>query len=430
MTGYDPNFLTETVPLPTFSPTIFGEVLHRPELRDGVFADYVHYTVAMHRGFRTPLFAALNVDQDLHKQVARTDRWRIDTRIGRENQLDNAYYHRNPWDRGHLARRATAAWGPSAQAAKRASDETFYFSNAALQHANLNQDEWLALEEWVFNLDLDKGNRFSVFSGPVFGEFMRTIRPDEREPAFVPSAFFKIIFFMNQSDMLEVRAFLMPQDEKALRDKSGRRIFDHQIYQVAVGEIERLTGLEFPEVLPGRNPLFYVDRAEVRADNNVTDFPERREVNGSADIVRDNAAPREITFADDAVDVFIAAAMVNPAGNEREGEWVSIANLTGETVSIDGWTLVDDKRRVERLTGSIGPGEAVRIQPLESVRLVNSRSAFIQLLNDRNEQIDRVPYTKEQATREGKPIVFAYRDLDYDQPARDDRLDIDATAED
>ena len=37
-------------------------------------------------------------------------------------------------------------------------------------------------------------------------------------------------------------------------------------------------------------------------------------------------------------------------------------------------------------------------------------------MDDRNRQIDRVPYTREQAKREGKPIVFAYRDLDYDLP--------------
>lgn len=426
MTGYDPDFLTESVPLPTFSPTLDGDVLRRPDLRHDVFADYVHYTVAMHRGFRTPLFAALNVDQTQHRKAPRRDRWRIDSRIGREHQLDNAYYHRNPWDRGHLARRATAAWGETLQAATRASDETFYFSNASLQHANFNQDEWLALEEWAFDLDLDKDDRFSVFSGPVFGDFMRTIRPDEREAAFVPAAFFKVLFFMNKSDALEVRAFLIPQDEKAIRDKGGRRIFDHQTYQVAVADIEQMTGLDFPEVLPGRNPLFFVDRPEVRDNNNVTDFPERREVSGPADIVRDNARPRDITFADDTVDVFIAAAMVNPAGPEREGEWVSILNLAAEAQSIDGWKLVDDQRRTKVLSGTIGPGEAIRVQPLSPVILANNRTAFIQLLNDRNQQIDRVPYTKEQAMRQGKPVIFAYRDLDYDQPHRDDRLDRDA----
>ena len=415
MTGYDPNFLAEPVPLPAFSPGLAEDVLHRDALRDGVYADYPNYTVAMHRPFRTLLFAALNVDQDLYKKTDRSNRWRIDDRIGAENQLDNDYYYKNPWDRGHLARRTTAAWGETDQVAQHASDETFYYANASLQHENLNQDEWLALEDWVRDLNLDKDNRFSVFSGPVFGDYMRAIRPPGREPGFVPSAYFKVIFFMNKQDALEVRAFLMLQDEKALKDKKGRRVFDHQIYQVSVTEIEALTGLDFPEVLPGRNPMFFAP-SDACSGLNVHEFPERREVNGPDDIIRDNDSPRPLCFADDEVDVFIAAALVNPVGKEADGEWVSIANLTSETVSLDGWKLSDDKRRTKTLTGTIGPGESVRIQPLDPVRLANSRDAFIQLVDDRDRQIDRVPYTRQQAEREGKPIVFAYRDLDYDRP--------------
>ena len=415
MAGYDPNFLAEPVPLPAFSPGLAEDVLHRDALRDGVYADYPNYTVAMHRPFRTLLFAALNVDQDLYKKTDRSKRWRIDDRIGAENQLNNDYYYDNDWDRGHLARRSTAAWGETKEIAQHAADETFYYANAALQHENLNQDEWRALEDWVFDLKLDKGDRFSVFSGPVFGDYMRAIRPPGREPGFVPSAFFKVIFFMNKQDALEVRAFLMLQDEKALKDRKGRRVFDHQIYQVSVTEIETLTGLDFPEVLPSLNPMFFTPSAS-SSDRNVHELPERREVNGPGDIIRDNDNPRPIRFADDDEDVFIAAALVNAAGNENAGEWVSIANLKNEPVSLDGWKLLDDERRTKTLSGTIGPGESVRIQPLAPVRLANSRDAFIQLVDDRNRQIDRVPYTRQQAEREGKPIVFAYRDLDYDRP--------------
>lgn len=96
MPGYNPNFLPEPVPLPTFAPSVAGDVLRRSELRDGVFADYENYTVAMHRPYRTLLFAALNVDQALHKRTERSDRWRIDSRIGEAHQLDNAYYRKNP----------------------------------------------------------------------------------------------------------------------------------------------------------------------------------------------------------------------------------------------------------------------------------------------------------------------------------------------
>ncbi len=415
MPGYDPNFLAVPVPLPDFSPALAGDVLRKPDLRDGVYADYVNYTVAMHRGFRTPLFAALNINQKLHKTTETSGYWRTDSRIGGENQLGRGYYDGtdNPWDKGHLARRETAAWGETLKLAERADKETYYYSNASLQHANLNRDEWLGVEDWVLDLALDRDDKISSFSGPVFGAHMRTIRPDGQPVAFVPSAFYKVVYFMNRQDELEVRAFLVPQDEEAMRDRRGRRTYNYQTYQVTIAEIEEKTGLDFPEVLAERNPLFF-NPSDTAAALNVTSFPERREVNSRIDIVRDNANPRALDFADDEVDVFIAAAMINPRGDERAGEWVSIINLGAAPENLDGWTLRDGEGRRKELSGTLDIGEAIRIGDLGAVRFANNRDGFVQLVDNRDRQIDRVPYTKAQAQREGKPIVFAYRDLDYD----------------
>jgi endonuclease G len=146
MAGYNPDSLSVAVPLPNFAPSVAGHVLHRTELRDGVFADYVNYTVAMHGPFRTPLFAALNVDQTQYQGTTRSSSWKIDSRIGAEFQLDNAYYadteaEKNPWDRGHLAGRATAGWGGTKKIAQSSADETFYYSNSTIQQENFNRDE-------------------------------------------------------------------------------------------------------------------------------------------------------------------------------------------------------------------------------------------------------------------------------------------------
>ena len=349
------------------------------------------------------------------KTVDGSGDWDTDSRIGDEHQLNNDYYANNPWDRGHLARRASTAWGDSRRDALRASDETFYYSNAALQHKNFNRDEWVALEDWVKDLKLDQDDKISVFSGPVFADYMRAIRPVGRDPAYVPSAFFKVVFFMNNKKKMEVRAFLVPQDNEALSDMRGRRTFNNQTYQVSIAEIEALTGLVFPAVLPERNPLFFTPSDEARDGANVHEFPERREVNGPTDIVRDNTRPRDLTFADD-LDVFIAAAMVNPKGRERDGEWISIANLTAKKVSIKGWTLKDHDGSTIALSGSIAPGEAKRIQPISPLALPNAKASHIQLIDDTARQVDRVTYTKAQASREGKPVVFAYREIGYDLP--------------
>jgi len=416
MSGYDETFLGEAfhVPLPRFAPQIEGLVLESPLLREGRYADYVNYTVAMHREHRTLLFAALNVDQTRLKTTERGDRWRIDSRIGDAFQLDNDYYARNPWDRGHMARRQTAAWGDTQKEAQRADDATFFFSNATLQHRNLNQDEWLALEDWVLNLDLDRTDRLCSFSGPVFGDFMRSLKPEGRPRAVIPSAFFKVVFFVNRQNSLEVRAFLLMQDDAALADRRGRKMFNYQKYQVSVREIEELTGLDFPDIVPETNPLRFTPDATAARDLNISHFPERLEVDGPDDIHRDADGARRCLFADDDVDVFIAGAMIDPKGEERAGEWVSILNLEPRAIDLDGWTLSDGKRTPLALEGRIQPGEAIRVQPIDQLQLANA-GGVIQLFDDAARQIDRIRYTGEEVrmTREGRPLVFAYRDMEY-----------------
>ena len=407
MAGYDSNFLGIAISLPGFSPALVGEILaDRVHLLDGIYAEYVNYTLAMHRELRTPVFVALNIDQNRITSVSRRDNWRIDSRVGADNQLDNDYYRHNPWDRGHLARRSSAAWGATRRAAQLASDETFYFTNACLQHRNFNQDEWLALEDWVKDLALDKDGRISVFSGPIFGDFSRTLKPQGRPRAVIPSAFFKVVCFIDKQDTLQTRAFIMPQDSAALADRQGRRMLDFQNYQVSVAEIERLTGLIFPDAVPDSNPLFFNDNDEARRDLAISHFPEHIEVDGSEEIVgRDQ---KRTPFADQEVDVFIAAALVNPAGSERDNEWISLINLTADTVDLAGWRLSDTKRQPLTLSGNLGPGEAIRIGPIRPLQLANKGGAIL-LHDDRGRLIDRVKYTKDDAAAEGRVINFAYR---------------------
>ena len=169
MAGYDPNFLGNGInlPVPSFAPSLAGDVLRSSLLEDDIFAGYINYSIITHRVRRSPIIACVNINQNLYKSVSRSKDWNIDTRIGADFQLDNDYYRSNPWDRGHLARRASVAWGETQRDAKRASDDTFYYSNATLQHGNFNQDEWLALENWVFKLNLDSNGKVTVFSGQI-----------------------------------------------------------------------------------------------------------------------------------------------------------------------------------------------------------------------------------------------------------------------
>lgn len=390
MNGYDKNFLGVELPLPIVSPSRSGDVLVRQELNQDGIAAYPTYAVLTDKRLRAPIYSVLHIDQNQLKKVERTNNWKIDSRIGEEYQLDNSYYTNNPWDRGHMARRESAAWGDTERDAKKASDETFYYSNACLQHENVNQDEWLALEDWVLSLNLTDNGRVTVFAGPVYGDFSRTIEPSGKKSAKIPSAFFKVVCFMDKAQQLDVRAFLMYQDQEAMRDKNGRKTFRYQKYQVTITEIEKLTGLDFPDEVYEKNPLFY-DRSNKAEDLDVTIFPERIDIDRPKDIV--SRGMKRTVVADDAVEVYISAALVKPSDG-ASSEWVSILNLEAESVDVTGWKLEDKSGNQVTLNGVIPAGESKTFkgESLRPLRLPDSGGLIILYDND-SRQIDRVDYT-------------------------------------
>ena len=417
MMGYDPDFLGSDInlPLPGFSPAIVGNVLRKPELREGIYADYVNFTIVMNRVTRSPIVAALNIDQDLLKRVPRKRNWSIDTRVGAEFQLDNDYYTERRWQRGHLARRASAAWGETTREAKQASDATFFYPNATLQHENFNPDEWLALEDWVKDLTLDDNNKITEFTGPIYGEFGRIVAPVGREPAESPSGFFKVICYIGkETKELAVRAFIMYQDLEAIADPFGKRLFNFQRYQVTISEIEALTGLDFDDRIYEQNPLFFNDNETARQELNVRDFPEQIPVDEPSEMIAEEEIRDTITESKSSVKIM--AAMVNPAGNERQEEWISLVNLTSKDIDLTGWTLSDDKREVLQLEAIaksrliLRSGEAIRVQPIEPLMLSNDGGTITLIRRDeegQSERIDRVRYTKQQALIENVPIIFS-----------------------
>lgn len=102
--------------------------------------------------------------------------------------------------------------------------------------------------------------------------------------------------------------------------------------------------------------------------------------------------------------------MINPAGQDRGNEWVSIANFTSDTVSLDGWTLSDTHRDPLVLSGELQPGAAVRFEGLESavdsgsVLLSNKKGTLI-LSDKEGREIDRVGW-KSRDVRDGRATVF------------------------
>ena len=416
MSGYDEKFLKVKVALPTFSPELSDQVLKNATLRGGIYADHVNYSVVMNKERRSPIFAALNIDQKLMRTVAGRA-FRLDPNVGKGDQLGGKYYDDNPYDKGHLAMRQNAAWGDSVQKAKHASDETFYYSNASLQHQNFNRDEWVSLEKWVGSLSLDLDDKISSVSGPIYGNLSRVVKPLGLEMAEVPAAFFKVIFFVNkESKKLDVRAFIVVQDQAAMANLEGRKIYNAQSYQTTVAEIQEKTGLRFEGIVAEKNPLLYTDKPERRRDFGISHFPERIEVDRPEEII--DGTKRRIYDAEDELDVFIAAALVNPKGRDRGREWISILNLENRAVDMSDWTIriipnhkVKSKGKWPELNlgaffqpgqGKVASGEAIKVIPLNPLQLHND-GATIVLLDEQGRQIDRVKYERKDV-KSGVPV--------------------------
>ena len=204
-------------------------------------------------------------------------------------------------------------------------------------------------------------------------------------------------------------------NREALRDKQGNKLFNFQTYQVTITEIERLTGLEFDDEIYEKNPLLFNENPEKREELHIQQFPERIEVDAPYEMIS-KGETRDSVAVDNAA-IFIAAAMVNPSGDERLEEWVSVINLSSKPVNLEGWTLSDTKHESLQLNSVLKeqerilqPGEAVRIQPLNPVMLSN-RGGVISLYDNQTKgrRIDRVRYTALDVERENAVVRFLRR---------------------
>lgn len=440
-TGYQPDFLGDgiSVPHPDISPRLQGVVYEHESLREKRFLDYIHYTVVMNKKTRQLLYVASNIDQngypkrkeDEHKRGH--DKWFTDSRIPEDIQLDNDYYQgvENPYDRGHMVRRANNCWSPelansvdqnresNMSLAKRemekANDDTFFYTNASLQHQYYNQDEWVGLEDIFKQWELDKNGRLCIFTGPVHRPFDRSFHRTYDDAARIPSAFFKIICYIGKdSNKLETRSFLLYQDEEMTNNYRGGNRYGqltstrYAKYQVSVTDIENLTGLEFDDALPSSNPIYFNTPKDPDAVARVYRYPERVPILVKQDLVNDILADRTTQEARDEDKVLkIIAALVNPVGRDsKKNEWITILNRSEKRVNLEGWELWNSEGKAIPLYGAINSGQTKRLSfGGQDFSLVNKDIQLV-LRNPNKDTVDIASYTKAQTKKEGEIIVF------------------------
>ncbi len=260
--GYDHDFLGQPVALPQVESEIMAPVAGRD---DGML-HYLHFSLAMHKKRRLALYTACNIDgARLYKIPRRRDRWSLDPRLDESYQVGNELYKHNPLDRGHLVRRLDPAWGESREEAAQAAADTFFYTNAHPQHAQLNQRSWLDLEEYILENAKVHDLRISVFTGPVFGPC-----DIEYRQLLIPKEYWKVVACINTfTGKLSATGYMLSQSH--LIDDLEFVFGGFRTYQVPIQLLESKTGLYFGQ-LNQHDPM------------GVNELRGQQEINGPRDI--------------------------------------------------------------------------------------------------------------------------------------------------
>jgi endonuclease G len=230
------------------------------------------------------LVSAVNLDAGAKFQLNRQgkDRWFYDPRIDRDAQIGDELYGSNPLDRGHLTRRADAAWGDTEEEARLANDDTFHWTNCSPQHEVFNQSTkanergillWGNLENHVVE-QADNG-KLSVFNGPIFRANDRIYRGVR-----IPREFYKLIVYAKADGTPAAVAFILSQESLIMNlPAEAFEVGPYRPFQVKISDLEARTKLDFdafarvdPLVGAGRELFMEGATADVVALEGLSDI--------------------------------------------------------------------------------------------------------------------------------------------------------------
>jgi uncharacterized protein YukJ len=102
----------------------------------------------------------------------------------------------------------------------------------------------------------------------------------------------------------------------------------------------------------------------------------------------------------------IVAALVNPRGDDKGKETVTLINTSPDKVDLTGWALANNMKRKQPLSGAINPGEVIKVSLNQKDMQLDNTGGIITLLDNQGLKIDGVSYTKENTQNEGWMIMF------------------------
>lgn len=243
--GFDENFLGVPVPLPTVS----GQRGRAP-----VELKYYKYSVIFSSDRRLAHVSAVNFNATAPARTQRegADRWYFDPRMARTLQAGEALYKGNKLDRGHLTRRADAAWGETEEEAERANNDTFHWTNCSPQHEIYNQSTkankkgvklWGNIEGHIAK-EASREGKLIVFNGPVFRSDDRTYRGIK-----LPKEYWKVVVSRGDGKDLKAMAFRLSQ-ESLIKDLPNEEFEEgpYKPFQMKISDLEALTKLDFGDL--------------------------------------------------------------------------------------------------------------------------------------------------------------------------------------
>lgn len=220
---------------------------------------YHKYSVIMHNVRKMPILSAINVDGNSELRLDNTERedvWIRDNRIDLDSQLNQQYYAKSGFDRGHMSRREDANWGATAEEAKRNADFTCIYTNACPQVPTINRSNksglWGKLEKLVLEKGAIKENgktgKISVFSGPIFKNNDSVYKGIQ-----VPMEFFKVIAWISDTNKLKVTAFKLSQQDLVgdinFEDLAIDDNIEFKEYQCSLKYLEEATSINFSNLI-------------------------------------------------------------------------------------------------------------------------------------------------------------------------------------
>lgn len=247
--GYKLNFLgrsANNITLPGLGSWDHDDaVCFRTDIDDEYIIPYRHFSVAVAKSRRLPLFSAVNIDG--RKEVTgipRTNIWKRDPRIPLSAQILRECYGREDkgfFSRGHMTRREDPNWG-GADEATQADADTFHVTNAAPQAQSFNSPIWLGLENYLLKNAKIDDMKISVFSGPVLSD-----EDIEMFGVQIPSKFWKIVVFIHdESKKPTATGYLTSQTTQIEGLRQPQFVFgEYRDWQVPISRISSESGLDF-----------------------------------------------------------------------------------------------------------------------------------------------------------------------------------------